>query len=73
MDKSINLQGFTPWGGARPDVLNTTFYAEYNSSGYDVSKRLSAEHILTPEEAGKFTIEKVFNGKPRWVDWSYEP
>jgi hypothetical protein len=33
IDKSINLQGFTPWGGARPDILNTTFYAEYNSSG----------------------------------------
>ncbi|KAJ1305270.1 hypothetical protein OPQ81_000298 [Rhizoctonia solani] len=75
MDQSINLQGFTPWGGARPEIVNTTFYAEYNSSGsgYDPSKRLSAEHILSAEAAEKFTVEKVFNGRPRWVDWSYKP
>ncbi|KDN43646.1 hypothetical protein RSAG8_06023, partial [Rhizoctonia solani AG-8 WAC10335] len=75
MDQSINLQGFTPWGGARPEIVNTTFYAEYNSSGpgYDASKRLPAEHILGAVEVEKFTVEKVFNGKPRWVDWSYKP
>ncbi|KAH7338177.1 carbohydrate esterase family 8 protein [Rhizoctonia solani] len=75
MDQSISLQGFTPWGGTRPEIMNTTFYAEYNSSGpgYDASKRLPAEHILSAVEVGKFTVEKVFNGKPRWVDWSYKP
>ncbi|CUA71215.1 Putative pectinesterase/pectinesterase inhibitor 26 [Rhizoctonia solani] len=75
MDQSINLQGFTPWGGARPEIANTTFYAEYNSSGsgYDASKRLAAEHILGAVEVENFTVEQVFNGKPRWVDWSYKP
>jgi pectin methylesterase-like acyl-CoA thioesterase len=90
MDKSVNLQGFTPWGAARPTIANTTFYAEYNSSGmyrsqllvtssdlgdsgegYDAAKRLPATHILTAEQAKEFTVEKVFGGKPRWVDWSY--
>lgn len=33
MDASVAAQGFTPWGGTRPTILNTTFYAEYNSSG----------------------------------------
>ncbi|CAE6525840.1 unnamed protein product [Rhizoctonia solani] len=75
MDQSINLQGFTPWGGARPEIAKTTFYAEYNSSGsgYDASKRLAAEHILGAVEVENFTVEQVFNGKPRWVDWSYKP
>lgn len=75
MDKSVSLQGFTPWGGSRPTILNTTFYGEYNSSGegYDASKRLPAEHILTAEEAEEFTVKKVFGGKPCWVDWSYKP
>lgn len=95
MDKSVNLQGFKPWGGTRPTLLNTTFYAEYNSSGayrrvnfggpgqsiyiwdtgdgYDASKRLPAEHILTSEEAKEYIVEKVFGGKPHWIDWSYKP
>ena len=92
MDASVQAQGFTPWGGTRPTILNTTFYAEYNSTGayytspilldiktndsgagFNASKRLSAEHLLTSSEASAFTVEKVFGGKPAWIDWSYQP
>lgn len=93
MDASVAAQGFKPWGGTRPTILNTTFYAEYNSSGacvglynlrwpwltgglgpgYVQSKRLAAEHILNATEANSFTVDKMFNGKPSWVDWSYVP
>jgi len=75
MDASVALQGFTPWGGTRPTIVNTTFYAEYNSTGpgFNASKRLPAEHILTSVESGDFTIENIFGGKPAWVDWAYQP
>ncbi|KAG8744041.1 hypothetical protein FRC10_010930 [Ceratobasidium sp. 414] len=75
MDASVAAQGFTPWGGTRPIIANTTFYAEYNSTGpgFNASKRLSAEHILTADQASEFTVEKVFGGKPAWIDWSYQP
>ncbi|KAG9126738.1 hypothetical protein FRC07_002145 [Ceratobasidium sp. 392] len=75
MDASVAAQGFTPWGGARPTILNTTFYAEYNSTGpgFNASKRLPAEHILVSTETTDFTVEKVFGGRPAWIDWSYQP
>ncbi|QRV93183.1 pectinesterase [Ceratobasidium sp. AG-Ba] len=74
MDASVMAQGFTPWGGSRPTIANTTFYAEYNSTGvgFNALKRLPAEHMLTGTEAGEFTAEKVFGGKPSWVDWTYQ-
>ncbi|KAG9093527.1 hypothetical protein FRC06_011479 [Ceratobasidium sp. 370] len=75
MDASVAAQGFTPWGGTRPTIVNSTFYAEYNSTGpgFNASKRISAEHILTAAQASEFTVEKVFDGKPTWIDWSYQP
>lgn len=33
--------------------------------------RIKQDHILTAEEAEKFTIDKVFFGQPRWVDFEY--
>jgi pectin methylesterase-like acyl-CoA thioesterase len=33
MDQTIRPVGFTPFSTARPEILNTTFYAEYNSYG----------------------------------------
>ncbi|EIN10136.1 carbohydrate esterase family 8 protein [Punctularia strigosozonata HHB-11173 SS5] len=69
MDASINPAGFKPFssGGV---IANTTFYAEYNSSGVggDTSKRVAADRVLTAAEARGFTVEAVFGGKPAWID-----
>lgn len=77
--------------------MNTTFYAEYRSSGMcstlsldslahslqmfhhdtragpggNSADRVPIEHLLTDEEAKEFTIEKVFLGKPKWIDYDY--
>lgn len=34
MDQSIAPAGFTPFDSARPVIMNTTFYAEYDSTGW---------------------------------------
>ncbi|KAL0059209.1 hypothetical protein AAF712_014053 [Marasmius tenuissimus] len=74
MEDVIQPTGWTTFSG-RPEILNTTFYAEFNSTGPggDTSQRLSFEHILTTEEeAEEFTAENVFGGSlPEWVDSSY--
>lgn len=71
--------------------MNTTFYAEYKSSGPfrlylslkiltvapsgaggDTSHRIPLEHLLSDEEARKFTIPLVFGERqPSWIDFSY--
>lgn len=72
MDDSIAPPGFKPFDSARPVIMNTTFYAEYKSfgPGGNTSQRVS-DHILTAAEANDFTIEKVFLGTPRWIDFEY--
>ncbi|KAI0088482.1 carbohydrate esterase family 8 protein [Irpex rosettiformis] len=73
MDDSIAPAGFKPFDSARPVIANTTFYAEYHSSGVggNTSKRVS-DHILTDAEANQFTIEKIFLETPKWIDFEYE-
>ncbi|KAF8817161.1 carbohydrate esterase family 8 protein [Phlegmacium glaucopus] len=73
MDDSIRPAGWKPWGSARPVILNTTFYAEFDSSGPggNTSARTPVEHILTPDEAQNFTIDKVFLEHPKWIDFEY--
>ena len=39
--------------------------------GGKTSKRVS-DHILTDVEAENFTIEKVFLGTPKWIDFEYQ-
>lgn len=34
MDQSIAPAGFKPFDSARPVIMNTTFYAEYDSTGW---------------------------------------
>ncbi|KAH0586491.1 hypothetical protein H2248_007723 [Termitomyces sp. 'cryptogamus'] len=72
MDQSIRPAGFTPFGGTRTTILNTTFYAEFNSSGSggNTTARVPIEHILTAEEAQKFMLEKIL-GHPSWIDFEY--
>ncbi|PPR05376.1 hypothetical protein CVT24_007990 [Panaeolus cyanescens] len=73
MDNSIQPKGWTPFNSARPEILNTTFYAEFDSRGPggNVSARLPLEHILTTAQSKDFTIEKVFLERPKWIDFSY--
>lgn len=73
MEDLVNPMGWKPFGGNRTEILNTTFYAEYDSfgPGGNVSERVPIEHILTAQEAKAFDIENVFRGRPGWVDFEY--
>ncbi|KAI8986175.1 pectin lyase-like protein [Trametes punicea] len=75
MDDSINPAGWTPFDSARPVIMNTTFYAEYHSygPGGNTSARIPLEHILTSQEARNFALDKVFLGRPSWIDYEYLP
>ncbi|KAF5315294.1 hypothetical protein D9619_007383 [Psilocybe cf. subviscida] len=74
MDDSIRPEGWTPFSSARPVIMNTTFYAEFNSTGPggNTSARIPLEHILTPAQAADFTVDKVFLEHPKWIDFSYQ-
>ncbi|KAF7317812.1 Pectin lyase-like protein [Mycena kentingensis (nom. inval.)] len=40
--------------------------------GFDASARVFFDHLLTREEAKQnFTVEKIFGGRPQWVDWEF--
>ncbi|PPQ88402.1 hypothetical protein CVT25_011281 [Psilocybe cyanescens] len=73
MDDSIRPEGWTPFDSARPVIMNTTFYAEFDSTGPggNTSARIALEHILTAEQAKNFTIDKVFLEHPKWIDSTY--
>jgi len=72
MDDTIRPVGWTPFDSARPVIMNTTFYAEFDNTGpgSNTSQRVS-DHILTPAQASDFTISKVFLETPKWIDFEY--
>jgi len=73
MDNSIQPAGWEPFDSSRPTILNTTFYAEYKSTGpgANATLRLPIEHFLTDQQALNFTVDKVFLEKPKWIDYDY--
>ncbi|KAJ7062369.1 pectin lyase-like protein [Mycena amicta] len=75
MDNSIRAAGFEPFDSARPVIMNTTFYAEFNSTGPggNITGRVPIEHILTAADvkADDFTIDGVFLEHPKWIDFAY--
>ncbi|KAJ6584525.1 carbohydrate esterase family 8 protein [Mycena capillaripes] len=73
MDASVRPVGFEPFDSARPVIANTTFYAEFNSTGPggNTSQRVAIEHILTATQAKTFTIDGVFLEHPKWIDFGY--
>jgi len=73
MDNSIQPVGWEPFDSSRPVIMNTTFYAEYDSSGPGgiTTDRVPIEHFLTDAQAANFTIEKVFLETPKWIDFDY--
>ncbi|KAF9453118.1 carbohydrate esterase family 8 protein [Macrolepiota fuliginosa MF-IS2] len=73
MDNSIRPEGWTPFDSARPVIMNTTFYAEFNSTGPggNTTQRIPLEHLLTAQEAKDFTVGGVFLEHPKWIDFGY--
>ncbi|KAI0059539.1 pectin lyase-like protein [Artomyces pyxidatus] len=73
MDDSIEPAGWTPFDSARPVIMNTTFYAEFNSTGPggNTTARVPLDHILTEREARAYTIDGVFLERPKWIDYEY--
>ncbi|KDR82405.1 hypothetical protein GALMADRAFT_237699 [Galerina marginata CBS 339.88] len=73
MDNSIRPEGWTPFSSARPVIMNTTFYAEFDSTGPggNTSARIPLEHILSSKQAQDFTVDKVFLERPKWIDSEY--
>ena len=66
IDCTLNLPvveaGWHNW--SRPKAEQTTFYAEYNSTGMGASKnRVKWAHSLTEKEALNYTKEEIFSGK----------
>ncbi|KAF8524973.1 pectin lyase-like protein [Gautieria morchelliformis] len=73
MDQSIAPAGFKPFSSSRPVIMNTTFYAEFDSTGPGANnaQRVPVEHFLSDTEAENFTLEKVFLERPQWIDFEY--
>ncbi|KAK7031523.1 pectin lyase-like protein [Favolaschia claudopus] len=73
MDASVNPAGFQIWSPSDPRN-ETIYHAEAGShgSGFNASARVSFDHLLTDKEARrKFSVEKIFGGRPTWVDWGF--
>jgi len=72
MDDTVEPIGWTPFDSARPVIMNTTFYAEFDNFGPGSNTSLrQSDHILTDAQAKEFTIDKVFLGTPHWIDVDY--
>ncbi|KAJ6607585.1 pectin lyase-like protein [Mycena sp. CBHHK59/15] len=73
MDSTINPAGFQIWSPTDPRN-ETIYYAEAGSHGpgFNASTRVPFDHLLTMKQAKeKFSVEKIFGGVPRWVDWNF--
>lgn len=66
MDKHIKEEGWHDWN--KENARSTTFYAEYNSMGpgATMNKREPWAHILTENEAKKYTVQNVLKGNDNW-------
>lgn len=62
----IKNEGWHNWN--KTNAEKETFYAEYNSHGPGASdrSRVSWCHILTHEEAKKYTISNILSGNDNW-------
>ncbi|KAJ7810563.1 pectin lyase-like protein [Mycena leptocephala] len=63
MDASVRPAGWEPFDSARPTIMNTTFYAEFNSTGPGGN--------TSQPQASNFTINGVFLEHPKWIDFGY--
>lgn len=62
----VRPQGWNDW--KKPETHTTVRYAEFNNTGpgANLSGRPDWVKQLTPDEAGKFTVEKVLGGSDGW-------
>ncbi|PWG82306.1 pectinesterase family protein [Pararcticibacter amylolyticus] len=62
LGKHIRPEGWHNWDKVSNE--KTSFYAEYNNrgEGFRPKQRVAWSHQLTKEEAGEYTLEKVFRG-----------
>ena len=60
----LNPAGWQEWGGR----LTNAYYAEYKSHGDsgDVAQRLEGTHVLSKDEAAKYTVKFWVGGKDGW-------
>lgn len=65
--------GFIIWSATDPrNFPNVTYFGEYHSygPGFNATARNRAvETLHTAAEAQTYSFEKVFGGKPAWVDY----
>lgn len=64
MGNHISVTGWDNW--RNPENEKTAFFAEYNTQGTDVSKRVSWSHQLTSTEIKKYTLSKILSGNEGW-------
>lgn len=66
MSEHVRPEGWHNWN--KPEAEKTSFYAEYASSGEGSSPSTRAPwtHILTPEQAARYTVSKVLAGTDGW-------
>ncbi|MCR8666784.1 pectinesterase family protein [Aestuariibaculum sp. M13] len=65
MDKHIKPEGWHNWG--KPQAEQTTFYAEYGSTGPGASsKRVTWAKQLSKKEAEVFSLDNVLRGNDDW-------
>jgi pectin methylesterase-like acyl-CoA thioesterase len=66
MDQHIKPEGWDNWN--KPHAQQTTFYAEYNSSGPGASKnRVEWAKKLSKKDTENFSLENVLKGSDNWV------
>lgn len=64
MGSHICAQGWDNW--RNPENEKTAFFAEYKSSGTDISKRAPWSHQLTEAEMKKYTLNNILAGSDNW-------
>ncbi|KAG8854802.1 hypothetical protein FRB96_007331 [Tulasnella sp. 330] len=73
MSDIVLPEGFIIWSATDPRVFpNLTFFGEFDSfgPGFNATARnRTVETLFTPAEARGYSFEKVFGGKPAWVDY----
>ncbi|MET0573932.1 MAG: pectinesterase family protein [Pedobacter agri] len=71
LGKHIVPEGWNPWKGDKmfPDKEQTTFYAEFKSSGPGASpkNRLSWTKQLSEKEAKTYTLKNILGGTDQWT------
>jgi pectinesterase len=73
MDSSVLPGGFEIWSTTDPRNGTLLFYAEDGSygPGWNRSARVGFDHILTKEQAKKYSLQSVFGHLPNWIDYLY--